>query len=78
MNQLWGFAVQQADNALSPVGPTLASATDDSVAIPGSLSLSFSRVFAASIERPRHDGSARLRLVHAVADDRDHRLATAR
>ena len=49
VNQLWGFAVQQADNALSPVGPDLASATDDSVAIPGSLSLSFSRVFASSI-----------------------------
>ena len=46
---LWNFAVQQADNALSPVGPALASATDDSVAIPGSLSLSFSRVFAESI-----------------------------
>jgi RHS repeat-associated protein len=50
VNQLWGFAVQQADNALSPVGPTLASATDDSVAIPGDLSLSFSRVFAESID----------------------------
>ena len=49
VNQLWGFAVQQADNALSPVGPDMASATDDSVAIPGSLSLSFSRVFASSI-----------------------------
>ena len=22
VNQLWGFAVQQADNCLSPVGPT--------------------------------------------------------
>jgi YD repeat-containing protein len=49
VNQLWGFAVQQAANDLSPVGPDLASATDDSVAIPGSLSLSFSRVFASSI-----------------------------
>ena len=49
VNSLWGFAVQQADNALSPVGPTLASATDDSVAIPGSLSLSFSRAFAEAI-----------------------------
>jgi len=49
VNQLWGFAVQQADNALSPVGPSLASVTDDSVAIPGTLSLSFSRVYAESI-----------------------------
>ena len=50
VNSLWGFAVQQADNALSPLGPTLASATDDSVATPGTLSLSFSRVFATSID----------------------------
>jgi RHS repeat-associated protein len=49
VNQLWAFAVAQADNALSPIGPALASATDDSVATPGSLSLSFSRVFAESI-----------------------------
>ena len=42
---LWNFAVQQADNSLSPVGPDLASATDDSVVIPGSLSLSLSRGF---------------------------------
>ena len=74
VNQLWGFAVQQADNALSPVGPSLASATDDSVAIPGSLSLSFSRVFAESIAGRDTIGAARLWLVHAVADDRDHRL----
>ena len=50
VNELWNFAVQQADNALSPVGPTLASATDDAVAMPGSLSLSFSRVYSESIE----------------------------
>ena len=49
VNSLWGFAVQQAANELSPVGPDLTSATDDSVAIPGSLSLSFSRVFSSSI-----------------------------
>ena len=74
VSQLWGFAVQQADNALSPVGPTLASATDDSVAIPGSLSLSFSRVFAASIERPRHHGAARPTAGPRLADDRDDRV----
>jgi len=49
VSQLWGFAVAQADNELSPIGPALASATDDSVAIPGTLSLSFSRVFAESV-----------------------------
>jgi RHS repeat-associated protein len=49
VQSLWGFAVQQADNALSPLSPYLASATDDSVAMPGSLSLDFSRVFAESI-----------------------------
>ena len=46
---LWGFAMQQADNALNPLAPFLTSATDDSVAIPGGLSLSFSRFFAESI-----------------------------
>ncbi len=50
VSKLWGFAVQQADNALSPIGQALASATDDSLAIPGSLSLSFSRVFASTID----------------------------
>ncbi len=50
VSQLWDFAVQQAGAALSPVGPTLASATDDSVVTPGNLSLSFSRVFAESID----------------------------
>ena len=49
VQSLWGFAVQQADNDLNPLAPFLASATDDSVATPGSLSLSFSRVFAESI-----------------------------
>ncbi len=49
VSQLWNFAVQQADNSLSPIGPYLANVTDDSVAMPGSLSLSFSRVFAESI-----------------------------
>jgi RHS repeat-associated protein len=49
VSQLWGFAVQQADNALNPIGPYLASATDDSLATPGSLSLDFSRVFASDI-----------------------------
>ena len=44
VNRLWGFGVQQADNALSSIGPTLASATDDSIATPGSLSLSFTRL----------------------------------
>ncbi|MGO9917226.1 MAG: Ig-like domain repeat protein, partial [Isosphaeraceae bacterium] len=50
VSQLWGFAVQQADNDLSPVGPYLASATDDSVATPGDLSLSFSRVYSTSVD----------------------------
>jgi YD repeat-containing protein len=49
VNQLWGFGVQQANNTLSPVGPTLTSVTDDAMAMPGSLSLSFSRVFASTI-----------------------------
>ena len=49
VQSLWGFAIQQADNALNPLAPFLASATDDSVATPGSLSLSFARVFAESI-----------------------------
>jgi RHS repeat-associated protein len=49
VNSLWDFAVQQADNALNPIGPSLTSATDDSVATPGTLSLSFSRLFASSI-----------------------------
>ena len=46
---LWGFAVQQADNALNPIGPYLASATDEALATPGNLSLSFSRTFASTI-----------------------------
>ena len=50
VSKLWGFAVQQADNALSPIGAALTSATDDSLAMPGSLSLSFSRVFASTID----------------------------
>ena len=49
VQSLWGFAVQQADNALNPLAPFLTSATDDFVATPGSLSLSFSRIFAESI-----------------------------
>jgi YD repeat-containing protein len=49
VGQLLGFAVQQVDDALSPVGPTLAAATDVSMSVPGNLSLSFSRVFAESI-----------------------------
>jgi len=49
VSSLWNFAVQQADNSLSPVGPDLVSATDDSVVIPGILSLSFSRGYAESI-----------------------------
>jgi RHS repeat-associated protein len=49
ISTLWNFAVQQADNSESPLGPYLMSVTDDSVAMPGTLSLSFSRVFAESI-----------------------------
>ncbi len=49
VNSLWGFAVQQADNSLNPLGPDLASATDDSVDMPGTLSLSFSRVYSSTI-----------------------------
>jgi RHS repeat-associated protein len=49
VQSLWGFAVRQADNALNPLAPSLTSATDDSVAAPGSLSLSFTRDFAESI-----------------------------
>ncbi|MGA2499470.1 MAG: RHS repeat-associated core domain-containing protein, partial [Tepidisphaeraceae bacterium] len=49
VSKLWSFAVQQASNSLGPLSPCLASATDDSLATPGSLSLSFSRVFAESI-----------------------------
>ena len=49
VSSLWGLAVQQADNALNPLAPFLASATDDSVPTPGSLSLSFDREFAESI-----------------------------
>ncbi len=49
VSRLWNFAVQQADNGLSPVGPDLACVTDDSLAMPGTLSLSFTRVSAASI-----------------------------
>ena len=49
VQSLWGFAVQQADNSLNPLSPYLASATDDSLATPGSLSLDFSRVYAESI-----------------------------
>ena len=61
--------MQQADNALSPLGPVLTSATDDSVATPGSLSLSFQPSLRRVDRRPRHDGSAGHGLVHAVADD---------
>jgi YD repeat-containing protein len=49
VSTLWGAAVEQADNAISPLSPFLASATDDSVATPGNLSLSFDRQFAQSI-----------------------------
>ena len=49
ISQLWGLGVQQANNSLTPVGPNLTSATDDAVAIPGSLSLSFSRVYSSSL-----------------------------
>jgi YD repeat-containing protein len=49
VRSLWEFAVQQANNALNPLAPYLASATDDSVPIPGGLSLSFTRVYAESL-----------------------------
>ena len=49
ISQLWGLGVQQANNTLTPVGPSLTSATDDAVAIPGSLPLNFSRVFSSSV-----------------------------
>ena len=49
VQSLFGFALQQADNTLNPLAPFLTSATDDSVDTPGSLSLSFSRMFAESI-----------------------------
>ena len=59
VQSLWGFAVQQADNALSPLAPFLASATDDSVATPGSLSLSTQPAqFAESISNFNDDGAA--------------------
>ena len=52
----------------------LASATDDSVAIPGSSVAELLAGLRRVDQRPRHDGAAWLWLVHAVADDRDHRF----
>lgn len=49
VQSLWGFAIQQADNSLNPLAPYLASVIDDSLPTPGSLSLSFDRVFAEPI-----------------------------
>ena len=49
VSSLWSFAVEQADADISPVGPILTSATDDTLAMPGSLSFSFDREFATSI-----------------------------
>jgi RHS repeat-associated protein len=49
VQSLWGFEVEQADNSLNPLAPYLTSVTDDSVATPGSLSLSFGRVYSQSI-----------------------------
>lgn len=49
VSSLWAFAVEQSDGDISPVGPTLTSATDDTLAMPGSLSFSMDREFATSI-----------------------------
>lgn len=49
IQSLWGFEVQQANNSLNPLAPYLTSVTDDSLSTPGSLSLSFGRVYSESI-----------------------------
>ena len=49
VNQLWSFAVEQANNAMGPLAPYLASGTDASLATPGSIPLAFTRVFSQSV-----------------------------
>ncbi len=49
VSALWGLAVEEADNALSPLAPYLDSQTDLSLPTVGSLPLSFSRNFAEPI-----------------------------
>ncbi len=48
VQSLWSFELQQADAAISAVGPILTSATDDTVAAPG-ISISFDRLFSDAI-----------------------------
>ncbi len=57
VQSLFGFEVEQADNAVNPLAPYLTSVTDDAVATPGSLSLSFGRVYASSISGRDATGS---------------------
>ncbi len=48
IQSLWGFELQQADDGVSAIGPTLTSAADDSVTAPGA-SITFGRSFSSSI-----------------------------
>jgi RHS repeat-associated protein len=49
VSSLWSFAVEQSNANISPVGQMLTSATDDTLAMPGSLTFAFDREFATSI-----------------------------
>ena len=65
---LWGFAVQQADNDLNPVGPYLATATDDFAAYARQPVVEFQPGLRLDDLRPRYDGPFGHGLVIQLAD----------